>query len=87
MAGAGTGMIPCCERAKPVPIGSGDDQQFADAQFLERPRGTDDIHNRIDRADFMKVHVLGRGVMHFRLGVCEHFENRARATLRRGADR
>ncbi len=62
-------------------------QQLADAQLLERPGGSDHIHDRIDRADLVEVHVLGRGVMHLRLGVGEHLENRARATFGRGADR
>ena len=44
------------------------DQHFVDAELLEAPRGADDIDDRIDRADFMKMHVLGRRVMHLRLG-------------------
>ncbi len=55
------------------------DHHVADAEMLEAPCRADNINNRIDRADFVKVNAVGRRVVNLRLGLREHFENRDRA--------
>ena len=81
VAGAGTGMMPCCERAKPLPIGSGETSTSPTSKLVERPRGADDVDDRIDRADLVEVDVVGGGVVDLGFGLGQHLEDRDRATL------
>ena len=74
VAGAGTGMMPCCERAKPLPIGSGETSNSPSSKLLERPGRADDVDDRIDRADLMEMDMLGRRVMDFGFGVGQRLE-------------
>ena len=42
-----------------------------DSEHDERPAGAEDVHNGIDCADFMKMHVMGVAAVDFAFGVCQ----------------
>ncbi len=63
------------------------DQHAVDAELLEAPRSADNINDRIDRADFVEVNVIGRRVVNLRLGLREHFEDCDRALADRRGQR
>ena len=58
-------------------------QDLADAKLIESPCRADDIDDRIDGADFVKVNLVGRGVVNLGLGLGERFEYRDRAMFDR----
>ena len=70
-------------RAKPLPIGSGDTSISSMPSRCETPRRRHDVHDRVDRADLVKVDLFGAGVMDFRFGLGQHAEDRDRVALDR----
>ena len=57
------------------------------AQRLGPNRRADDIHDRIHRADFVKMHGLDRSIVNLRLRRAQRLENRDRSLLRSFRDR
>ena len=53
------------------------------AQQVEPDRDADDVHDRIDRPDLVKVDFLNRRAMHFGLSLGDGHEDRLRAELLR----
>ena len=49
--------------------------EFIDAQALSSNGGTDDIHNRINRANFVEMDFLERDVVNLCLSRTEFLEN------------
>ena len=48
------------------------------AENFERPRGAQDVHDRVDRADLVEVHLLQGDAVRFRFGLSQDLERAER---------
>ena len=75
VAGAGSGMRPCCESTHPSPSGHDRRVQALDAEGLEARRAPDDVDDGVDGADLVEVHALDRRAVHLGFGGGEALEH------------
>ena len=74
VAGAGTGRVPWAVVIVPEPRFTGEALHLGDAEQFETDDRADDVHDRIDRADFVEMDLVGRRAVHLCLCFGKTFE-------------
>ena len=87
MAGAGTGNSPCADFTIPPPTFSGEASDPIGAEPLEREHRADDVDDRVEGADFVKVDLLDRHLVNRGFRLREPLEERLRAVAPRRRER
>ena len=74
VAGAGTGIFPCSDRASPLPPGSGRTVRRLRPGQLEQEAAGDDVDDRVDGAHLVEVDLVDRRAVDLRLGRPQQLE-------------
>ena len=82
VAGAGSGSRPCAASTKPRPTGSGEQTTRSMPSDSSASATPHDLADRVDRADLVEVHLLGRDAVDAALGEREPLERLLRARRR-----